>query len=94
MGGDALLRIVQPRRWRGEAEISVVADAAETVAPAQAHDAAVPARARPWGVIMSILWVALAFEFLLGGFEAGDACCDFFPLLSGVVRLFGHAHPF
>jgi hypothetical protein len=40
------------------------------------------------------IFLALALEFFLRGFEAGDACCDFFPLLSGVVRLFGHAHPF
>ena len=39
-------------------------------------------------------FVALAFEFLLGGFEVCDAVCDFFPLLSGFVLWFGHAHAF
>ena len=40
------------------------------------------------------IFVALAFEFLLGGFEAGDAGGDLFPLACDPVLLFGHAHPF
>jgi hypothetical protein len=40
------------------------------------------------------IFLALAFEFFLRGFEAGNARDDFFPLQSGVVWLFGHAHPF
>ncbi|HEX3116839.1 MAG TPA: hypothetical protein VHQ48_15310 [Bradyrhizobium sp.] len=37
--------------------------------------------------------VALAFEFLLGGFEVCDPDCDFFPLQSRAVPQFRHAHP-
>jgi hypothetical protein len=40
------------------------------------------------------IFVALAFEPCLRGFEACNAGGDFFPLQSGVVWLFGHAHPF
>jgi hypothetical protein len=40
------------------------------------------------------IFLALAFEFFLRGFEAGNARNDFFPLQSGVIWLFGHAHPF
>jgi len=40
------------------------------------------------------IFLAFAFEFLLGSFEARDACGDFFALLSGAIRLFDHAHPF
>jgi hypothetical protein len=39
-------------------------------------------------------FIAFAFESFLGGFEVCDAGCDFFPLQSGVIRRFGHAHPF
>jgi hypothetical protein len=40
------------------------------------------------------IFVALAFEFFLGGFEGGNPHCDFFPLAREVVFTFGHAHPF
>jgi hypothetical protein len=40
------------------------------------------------------IFLTLAFEFFLRGFEICDARDDFFPLQSGVVWLFGHAHPF
>jgi hypothetical protein len=40
------------------------------------------------------IFVALAFEFFLGGFEGGNPHCDFFPLAREAVFTFGHAHPF
>jgi hypothetical protein len=40
------------------------------------------------------IFVALAFEFFLGGFEGGDPHCDFFPLAREAIFPFGHAHPF
>ena len=40
------------------------------------------------------IFLALAREFLLRRLEARDARGNFFPLGSGVVLLFGHAHPF
>jgi hypothetical protein len=40
------------------------------------------------------IFLALACELFLRGFEARDAACDFFPLQSGDVLLFGHAIPF
>ena len=40
------------------------------------------------------IFLTLAFEFFLGRFEVCNTRCDFFPLLSGAVLLFGHAHPF
>lgn len=40
------------------------------------------------------IFVALAFELFLGGLEACNARCDFFPLASEAIFLFGHAHPF
>ena len=48
------------------------------------------------GVIQSRekIFLALAREFLLRRLEARDARGNFFPLGSGVVLLFGHAHPF
>ena len=39
------------------------------------------------------IFLALALELFLSGFEGCDPCCNFFPLPSGVVLLF-HAHPF
>src|SRR3979490_1087736 len=36
----------------------------------------------------------LALQLFLSGFEGCDPCCNFFPLPSGVVLLFGHAHLF
>ena len=40
------------------------------------------------------IFLALAFEFFLGRLEVCNTRCDFFPLQSGAVLLFGHAHPF
>src|SRR6202158_6554830 len=40
------------------------------------------------------IFLTLALEFFLRRFEVRDAACDLFPLQSGVVLLFGHAHPF
>jgi hypothetical protein len=40
------------------------------------------------------IFLALAFESFLRCFETCHAGHDFFPLGSGVVQLFGHAHPF
>lgn len=40
------------------------------------------------------IFLTLAFEFFLGGFEARDARRDFFPLQSEPVLLFGHSNPF
>ncbi len=40
------------------------------------------------------IFFALALEFFLGRLEACDARCDFFPLESEAVFLFGHDHPF
>jgi hypothetical protein len=40
------------------------------------------------------IFIALAFEFFLGGFESGDPHCDFFPLAREPIFTFGHAHPF
>ena len=39
------------------------------------------------------IFLAFAFEFLLRGLEVRDARDDFFPLRSGIVLLFRHAHP-
>jgi hypothetical protein len=38
------------------------------------------------------IFLALAFEFFLRGFEVCHACCDFFPLASQSILI--HAHPF
>jgi hypothetical protein len=40
------------------------------------------------------IFLAFPLEFFLVGFEVCDERCDFFPLLSDSVLLFGHAHPF
>ena len=40
------------------------------------------------------IFLALAFEFFLGGFEVCHAGGDLFTLLCEPVLQFGHAHPF
>lgn len=40
------------------------------------------------------IFLALASEFFLRGFEVRDAARDFFPLGSGAILLFGHTHLF
>ena len=40
------------------------------------------------------IFLALALEFFLRGFEVCHAYGDFFPLPSEAILRFGHAHPF
>jgi hypothetical protein len=40
------------------------------------------------------IFFAFPFEFFLGGFEAGDAACDFVARVSEALFLFGHCPSF
>ena len=77
-------------RQSPERRSGLFADGTRTLCPERGAVKAAPGIAERGGVI----FLALAFEFLLRGLEARDACCDFLALTREPVFLFVHRPSF